>query len=112
MEIAQHDLAGAENLMQGGLWPGAAFFCQQCCEKLLKALLVRSGMEPPKTHDLLELADLGGLELTDEQRLFLTRLSDHAVRSRYPGGEYDEAQVRRMFAETKQFFEWLRAKLT
>jgi len=69
-------------------------------------------MEPPKTHDLVELADLAGIELTDEHRTFLTRLSDHAVRSRYPGAKYNEEEVRELFEETKRFFEWLRAKLS
>jgi len=69
-------------------------------------------MEPPKTHDLVELADLAGIELAEEQETFLTRLSDHAVRSRYPGAEYTEEEVRQLFEETKRFFEWLRAKLS
>jgi HEPN domain-containing protein len=76
------------------------------------AIVEQRDTEPPRTHDLVELADLGGLELTQEQRLFLTRLTDHSVRSRYPGGEYEEEDVRQLFAETKEFFEWLREKLT
>ena len=112
LRIADHDIAAAEGLARLKLWPGAAYFCQQAAEKLLKALLMGQQREPPKTHDLLELADVAGIELSQEQRLFLTRLSDHAVRSRYPGTEYTEAQVQQVFEETKRFFEWLRAKLT
>ena len=98
--------------MGDGLWPGTAYFCQQAAEKLLKAVVTEREMEPPKTHDLVELADLAGIELTDEHRTFLTRLSDHAVRSRYPGAKYNEEEVRELFEETKRFFEWLRAKLS
>ena len=112
LQVADHDIRGAESLLRDGLWPGAAYFCQQAAEKLLKAAVTEREMEPPKTHDLVELADLAGIELTDEQRTFLTRLSDHAVRSRYPGAEYNEAEVRELFVETKRFFEWLRAKLS
>jgi len=112
LKIADHDIAGAASLVTDALWPGAAYFCQQAAEKLLKAAVTEREIEPPKTHDLVELADLAGVELTDEQRMFLTRLSDHAVRSRYPGAEYTEKEVRKLYEETKRFFEWLRAKLS
>ena len=112
LRIAEHDIGGAASLLRDQFWPGAAYFCQQAVEKLLKATLVTQEKQTPKPHDLLELADLGGIELTSEQRTFLTRLSDHAVTSRYPGAEYSERQVRELFEETQRFFEWLRAKLS
>ena len=112
LRIADHDIRSAASLLKDELWPGAAYFCQQAAEKLLKAAVTEQDVEPPKTHDLAELADLAGVELTQEQRTFLTRLSDHAARSRYPGAEYNEVEVRELFRETKRFFEWLRAKLS
>jgi len=112
LRIADHDIRGAASLLEDELYPGAAYFCQQAVEKLLKAVATEQAMEPPKTHDLVELADLAGIELAEEQETFLTRLSDHAVRSRYPGAEYTEEEVRQLFEETKRFFEWLRAKLS
>ena len=36
------------------------FHCQQAAEKYLKAFLVWNDQEPPKTHDLIELAKLCG----------------------------------------------------
>ena len=112
LKIADHDIRSAASLLEDNLWPGAAYFCQQAAEKLLKTVLTEREVDPPKTHDLVELASLAGLELTEEQRTFLTRLSDHAVRSRYPGAEYAETDVRQLFEETKEFFDWLRAKLS
>ena|SRR3990172_8938639 len=112
LTIADHDIRGAASLLHDRLWPGAAYFCQQAAEKLLKAVVTEHEMEPPKTHDLVELADLAGIDLSDEDRTLLTRLADHAARSRYPGAEYTEEQVRELFQETKRFFEWLRAKLS
>ena len=112
LRIADHDIRSSASLLKDELWPGAAYFCQQAAEKLLKAAVTEQDVEPPKTHDLVELADLAGVELTQEQRTFLTRLSDHAARSRYPGAEYNEVEVRELFQETKRFFEWLRAKLS
>ena len=112
LKIADHDIRGAASLFEAGLWPGAAYFCQQAAEKLLKAVVTEQELEAPRTHDLVELADLAGIELSEERRTFLTRLSDHAVRSRYPGAEYNEERVRELLHETKRFFEWLRAKLS
>ena len=112
LRIADHDIRAAASLLKDRLWPGAAYFCQQAAEKLLKALALERMMEPPRTHDLVELAELVGLELSAEQKMLLTRLSDHAARSRYPGAEYKEEEVRQLFEETKRFFEWLRARLS
>jgi len=82
LNIAARDLGSAESLLRDGFLENAAYFCQQAVEKLLKGRLTQISAEPPKSHDLVELAELIDLALTEEQRTFLTRLSDHAVRSR------------------------------
>ncbi len=112
LRVAEHDMAAAAGLENLELWPGAAYFCQQAVEKLLRALLVEQDRDPPRIHDLVELADLARIALSHDQRLFLTRLSDHAVRSRYPGAEYGETHVRSLVRETQEFYIWLRNKLT
>ena len=109
---AREDMDVADAAWGLGYPSSCLFHCQQAAEKLLKAAVTEQDVEPPKTHDLVELADLASVELTQEQRTFLTRLSDHAARSRYPGAEYNEVEVRELFQETKRFFEWLRAKLS
>ena len=65
----------------------AAFFCQQCVEKYLKARLVEAGMVFPRTHDLLQLLNLC---LPVEPRWsayskVVDTMSDYAVDFRYPG---------------------------
>ncbi len=79
---------------------------------MVKAILTEHDIEPPKIHDLAELATLAGLELSSGQTLLLTQLSDQAVRSRYPGAQYGEAEVRALLEQTRTLFEWLRAKLS
>ncbi len=111
IEVAERDFGSARSLLKDGFVENAAYFCQQAAEKLLKAMVMERDMEPPKTHDLVELADLAEIDLTNDDRTFLTRLYDHAARSRYPGAEYTEGEVRELFGETERFFEWLRAKL-
>ncbi len=112
LDIVDHDIRGARSLLKDGLLPGSAYFCQQAVEKLLKAVLTEGAIDFPKVHDLVELADLGTVDLSAEDRTFLTRLSDHAVRSRYPGAEYTEDDVETLLAETERFFRWLRARLS
>jgi HEPN domain-containing protein len=88
VEIAERDALSAESLLRDSLRANGAYSCQQSVEKLVKGSIVEQrDTEPPRTHDLVELADLAGLRLTQEQRLFLIRLTDHSVRARYLGGE-------------------------
>ncbi len=61
------------------------FHAQQCAEKMLKALIVSSGLIPSWTHDLIRLLD----ELTPHHptlsisRADLVALNPYAVQSRY-----------------------------
>ena len=58
---------------------------QQAAEKALKAALVLSGVEPPRTHDLDDLRNRLPVEWRVKRRHpDLARLSDLAVDSRYP----------------------------
>ena len=74
------------------------FHCQQHVEKLLKALMTRSGMEAPRTHDLRRLIDLVAphapalVLLVDDSDL----VTFHAVETRYPD---DWREVSRAEAE-------------
>ena len=64
----------------------AAFHCQQCVEKALKAVMVTSGVEEvPRTHDLTELyRRLAGASPAPECDItVLARISSWAVRPRY-----------------------------
>jgi len=66
------------------------FHCQQSAEKYLKGFLVINNIEPPKTHDLLELLELCEEISADfsEIRLKSSVLSRYGVAPRYPNG-YD-----------------------
>jgi HEPN domain-containing protein len=62
------------------------FFCQQCAEKYLKALLQELGEPVPRTHNLLKLQELlrphyGSLKSLRRGLDFLTRF---AIGPRYP----------------------------
>ena len=63
------------------------FHAQQCVEKLVKGLLILKEEVPPKTHDLVRLAELASVHYpllglgTDD----LVLLTGAAVEFRYPG---------------------------
>ncbi len=69
----------------------ACSLAQQAAEKAIKALVVSSDLDPPRTHNLLRLARMLAEETAD--RLFVLDLEDltrWAIEGRYPG-DLDEA---------------------
>jgi HEPN domain-containing protein len=61
------------------------FHLQQAAERSLKAVLVHSGMDVPKTHNLRLLLDMlpAAIRIPEEVQQ-ATRLSKYAVETRYP----------------------------
>ena len=58
---AEADFASARRERRARKHPNhdaACFHAQQCIEKLMKAVLIHSGVVPPKTHDLVYLDGL------------------------------------------------------
>ncbi len=55
-------------------------------EKILKALFVQNSADllPPKTHNLVKLAEHSKIPLTDEQKFFLDEVNDFNIEVRYP----------------------------
>ena len=62
------------------------YLCQQSAETALKAYLVYLDMEPPKTHNLVELCNLC-IEQNSEYsaiKEYCARLTPYGVETRYP----------------------------
>jgi len=87
-QYADMDLASAEYLH--GMHPQPleiiCYHCQQSVEKYLKGYLIFKGVEPPKTHDLVDLNDLCSefderYSNIDKYCAVLTR---YGVQPRYP----------------------------
>lgn len=85
--VADRDLAVIRKVIAG---PdpepaGGAFHCQQAAEKLVKAVLIGAGINPPKSHDLQALTSR--LPIDHPLRPNLTpfhRFTELAVAYRYP----------------------------
>jgi HEPN domain-containing protein len=90
---AQADMAVAHRLVcdEAIYSSAAAFHCQQAAEKFIKAFLVWSEIDFPKTHDLKQLLALASR--TNEQLAAdlheATALTPYGVDLRYPGDRPD-----------------------
>jgi HEPN domain-containing protein len=87
LDHAREDLRAAETHHQhAGLAPrGVCWFAQQAAEKAMKALLVLEQIEYPFTHDLVAIHERLPRPLDAASRHDLRRLSEFAIRGRYPG---------------------------
>ena len=104
MELARGNLAAAQCIAGDSAAPArvAANLAQQAAEKALKATIASAGGEPPRSHDLVRLAQLaaGVVALTaspDDLRL----LTDAHAQGRYPdpiGPMYDAERARGLIA--------------
>ena len=116
LDLAEMDLDVAEFLLAMRPIPVEiiCYHCEQAAEKLLKGALVQFGVEPPKTHDLLQLCrlcmekDSQFEQLTDA----CVELTPYGVQVRYPSNlELDESDVRCALRECRKIHEFVQQKL-
>jgi HEPN domain-containing protein len=101
VQKAEADNRAAVKLDRGSdpLHDQACFYCQQCVEKYLKALLQELGLKVPRTHVLLNLLTLllphhPSLRSIRRGMDFLTRF---AVDTRYPGDKASKREAHAAF---------------
>lgn len=88
LTTAADDLTAAEHLFQSRDYTHALFFGHLYLEKVLKARVVQvTGEHAPISHNLRYLAEKAGLNLSAEQLAFLTRVTEYAIKVRYPDME-------------------------
>jgi len=117
IQKAENDFSSARHLA-GTMHPAPAeiicFHCQQAAEKYLKAFLVFHDQEPPKTHDLIELAKQCDNFDADFLRIIpkCEYLLPFAVRIRYPGAsDLEDGDMKRALAYASDIIEFVKAKL-
>ena len=85
VEASRYDLETAKALLTSRRYLYVLFMCQQALEKLLKAFVTaQTETFPPRSHNLLRLGELAGVELSREEKALLERLSLYYIQSRYP----------------------------
>lgn len=92
--------------LQGGYGDTCAYHCQQAIEKLLKAVLIEETSKYRKVHDLVGLAADLSLDLPDDQRRLLGRLTELYIPTRYGDEpvELADGEVQNYYERAKGFF--------
>ena len=104
-----------QDMLKSGRYVYVVFMCHLSTEKLLKGAVVEfTEIEvPPKIHDLNRLAEIAELEPTEEQSVFLKKLTLQQQKTRYPddvkelGRSYPKEYAQEILKQTKEFREWL-----
>jgi HEPN domain-containing protein len=109
---ADDDLRAAKTLLRKDVFllRAVCFHAQQCGEKYFKALLLHKQVDFPKIHDLNVLnilCERAGI-LTGFDKDMLDTLSEHAVRTRYPGLPPTEDDARESIAIAKTIRKFAR----
>jgi len=115
---AEESLHVAEHLFEKEDYSYALFFGHLAIEKIIKAILVHNtNLQIPRSHNLLRLAQETEIEITEEQKLALIRITAFNLESRYPDykGEFRN-KCTLQFTELelekiREIFIWLKSKL-
>lgn len=87
------------------------FFLHLTLEKAFKAHVVKQTKNlPPKIHNLLVLAEIGKVNLSQEQQDFCGRINLYNIEARYPNLSIPSPNLERAkeyFEQTKDLMEWL-----
>lgn len=115
---ADYDMETAQAMFDAGRPFYAVFMCHLSLEKALKGLHVAVlEEEPPRTHNILFLAQQIGLDLPESLFDFLFMLNRASVLTRYPEEleelqkQFTESRTREILAEGREMLRWLKAKL-
>ncbi len=85
MNTAEQDYVAMQHLFQTKDYVWCLFIGHLVIEKLLKAVYSFKNQDtPPKTHDLLRLADKSGILLSDIHKDFLDLVTTFNISARYP----------------------------
>lgn len=116
---ANYDLQTADAMYKAGRYLYVVFMCHLAIEKMLKAILEQKYPEdvPPKTHNLIHLAQRTGIIFPEKLKDFFQRINNVSVVTRYPedlrtlSKEFNQDTAKRILADTKRMIKWLKQHL-
>jgi len=119
LKSAEHDLKAAKSLFKSGKYDWCLFIGHLVLEKTLKAIFINTNENrtPPRIHNLVRLAELSLLELTNEQKIFLDQVNDFNLESRYPDFKLEfykqctKQYTDKYFKKIKEYYKWLKSQL-
>lgn len=114
VKSSNQDYRVTESLFSNGHYGWSLFVGHLVLEKLLKACLIKKReTDVPHTHQLLKIAQLAELSLTEDQENFLLEVSTFNIQARYPDYKQRfQKKATRLFTEKyilkiKEFRRWL-----
>jgi len=118
-DLAVEDLDVAEGLLSIDKVLYAGFICHLAVEKALKARIESIGETPLKIHNLIRLAEIGGLLsiMTEEQIGLLQRLNPLQIEARYPVYKQEVTKMlskedcAKMINQAKEVITWIGKQL-
>jgi len=119
IDLANEDIGVAKLLFKKKKLLFSGFLCHLTIERGLKALIAGTNTIPPKTHDLVKLAELSGVykKMSDEQKDFLEILLPLNIEGRYPSNKdglsasLDKATSKQILKETEIMLKWIETQL-
>lgn len=94
IDLSNKDYNTMINLFESKDYHWSLFIGHLVLEKLLKAIYVKNvDNNPPKTHDLLRLADKALISSSDEQKDLLDLITTFNISARYP--DYEQSFYRK-----------------
>ncbi len=83
---AEDDLLSAKKLLsEERLTNITAFHCQQCLEKCFKGIIEEQNQQSVKSHDLLRLSNIAGIQFSGSEEILLETINEVYIDARYPG---------------------------
>jgi len=119
LESADGDLDTAEKLFTVEKYDWCLFLGHLVLEKALKAHYVKDNENkmPPRSHNLVKLAEKTSLKLTEEKKSFLHEVTDFNLEVRYPSykKEFQKKCTREFcepkLSEIKENYKWLKSQI-
>ena len=119
IDSSDSDFRAMVHLHEKGDFSWALFIGHLVIEKLLKAWYAQNHSNtPPFTHDLVRLAEKGGLPLDEAQKDLLDTISTFNLRTRYDDYKMEFQKkctpefAEKWFNTIKEMREWTKNKLT
>lgn len=119
LDRSEDDRITAKTLLETKRYSASLFFTHIFLEKILKALVVeKTGNPAPHTHDLLNLASIAEIILSDEQKDVFREINTFNIASRYDDYKQEfykkaaKEYTAKYFSEANKLYLWLARKFT
>ncbi|MEK7310249.1 MAG: HEPN domain-containing protein [Planctomycetota bacterium] len=113
-DSADIDFKAMDDLFKNGHYMWSLFMGHLVLEKLLKAYYIKNiNTSFPYTHDLYQIAEKSGLELSEAQKDFLDEVTTFNIKARYPDYKHrfykkaGKSFANAYFQKMKEFRLWL-----